>query len=62
LDWFIDGWLLSPRRLTFIAQIDKMDGITKIARDMFYWFCGVVRMDRNSKESKKEALAKAIKW
>ena len=60
LDWFIDGWLLSPRRHTFIAQVDKMTGIKRFFRDLLYWICGVIKVNRNDKDSKKMALAKAI--
>ena len=60
LDWFIDGWVCTPRRFTFIAQIDKMTGVKKFFRDLLYLYAGVVRMDRNDKESKRRALAKAI--
>ncbi len=60
LDWLIDGGLLSPRRHVFIAQVDKMTGTKKFFRDLLYWVCGVVTVDRNNKESKKAALATAI--
>jgi len=60
LDWFIDGWLLTPRRFTFIAQIDKMTGTKSLFRDLLYLYAGVVRVDRNDKESKRQALVGAI--
>ena len=60
LDWFIDGWLLSPRRHTFIAQVDKMTGTKRFFRDLLYWVCGIIKVDRNDRESKKIALARAI--
>lgn len=60
LDWLIDGWILTPRRFTFIAQVDKMAGVKKFFRDILYWYADVIRVNRNDKESKKAALAKAI--
>lgn len=61
LDWFIDGWILTPRRFTFIAQVDKMTGVKKFFRDLLYFYADVIRVDRNDKNSKKQALEKAVK-
>jgi len=61
LDIFIDGWVCTPRRFTFIAQIDKLTGVKGFFRDVLYLYTGVVKVNRNDKDSKRRALVKAKK-
>jgi len=60
IDWSIDGAIMTPRRYTFIAQIDKMTGVKKILRDLLYLWAGIIPVDRRDRDSKKKALARAI--
>jgi 1-acyl-sn-glycerol-3-phosphate acyltransferase len=61
LDWLIDGYLCTPRRFTFIGQVDKMTGMKAFWRDTLYAYAEVVRVNRKDKESKKRAITEAIK-
>jgi 1-acyl-sn-glycerol-3-phosphate acyltransferase len=60
LDWFIDGYFCTPRRFTFIAQIDKMTGKMAMWRNLLYGYAQVIPVDRNDRESKKAAVLRAI--
>lgn len=60
LDWLVDGYVCTPRRFTFIAQVDKMTGMMKFWRDLLYWYAQTIPVDRNDRESKKQAIVKAI--
>lgn len=60
LDWLIDGAVLTPRRATFIAQIDKMKGIKGLMRDLVYLYVGSIPVNRNDRDSKRKALLAAI--
>jgi 1-acyl-sn-glycerol-3-phosphate acyltransferase len=59
LDWFINGYFCTPRRFTFIGQVDKMTGSTAFWRDRLYDYSEVVPMNRKDPESRKQALAEA---
>lgn len=60
IDWLIDGAILTPRRFTFIGQVDKMTGIKGFLRDMIYWWAEVIPVNRNDKEAKKKTITKAL--
>ena len=59
-DWFMCGYVITPRKFTFIGQVDQYTGINGFFRNLFYWYGGIIPINRKSDESKKEALAKAI--
>lgn len=59
IDWLIDGAILTPRRFTFIGQVDKMTGIKGFLRDLIYWWVQVIPVNRNDHESKKRAAMAA---
>ncbi|MFA6375960.1 MAG: lysophospholipid acyltransferase family protein [Candidatus Paceibacterota bacterium] len=59
IDWLIDGAVLTPRKFTFIAQVDKMTGIKGLLRDLLYWWAQVIPVNRNERESKKSAALAA---
>ncbi|MCK4474032.1 1-acyl-sn-glycerol-3-phosphate acyltransferase [Candidatus Parcubacteria bacterium] len=60
LDWFLCGFICVPRRFHFIGQVDMYTGISGISRDILYFLAGVIRLNRKSVESKKEAVNQAI--
>ena len=60
LDWFLDAFFCVPRRCRFIGQVDKYEGFIGFVRDFFYYITETIRLDRESKESKKEAAKEAI--
>lgn len=59
LDWFIDGYFCTPRRFTFIGQVDKMTGGAAFWRDRLYDYSEVIPMNRKDPESRKQALIEA---
>jgi 1-acyl-sn-glycerol-3-phosphate acyltransferase len=61
MDWFMSGYIITPRKFTFIAQVDQYTGFKKMWRNMMYWYGGIVPINRKSVESKKEAISTAIK-
>ncbi len=61
LDWFMSGYIVTPRKFTFIGQVDRYNsGIDGIGRRLMYWYADVIPIDRTSDESKKQALAKGV--
>jgi 1-acyl-sn-glycerol-3-phosphate acyltransferase len=62
LDWMIGCYLCVPRKYTFIGQVDKMSGIKGILRDLTYFWGSTIKVDRNDKNSKEKAAAKAIEF
>jgi 1-acyl-sn-glycerol-3-phosphate acyltransferase len=60
MDLFVDGYLCAPRRFTYIGQVDKIAGFKGFLRDLLYGYAEVIPVDRNDKESKKQAIIKAI--
>jgi 1-acyl-sn-glycerol-3-phosphate acyltransferase len=61
LDWFMSGYIVTPRKFTFIGQVDRYNsGIQGIARRLMYWYADVIPIDRTSDESKKQALIKGV--
>ncbi len=60
-DWFAGGYICAPKKFTFVAQVDQYTGFKKLWRDIIYWWGGVVPIDRKSDESKKQAMARAVK-
>jgi 1-acyl-sn-glycerol-3-phosphate acyltransferase len=61
MDWFMSGYIITPRRFTFVAQVDQYSGFKKMWRNLIYWWGGIIPINRKSDESKKEAIATAIK-
>ncbi len=60
IDWWMSGYIVTPRKFTFIAQVDQYTGIKKFWRNIFYWYGGIIPINRKSEESKKEAIETAI--
>lgn len=60
-DVLADGYLLVPRRFSFIGQVDKYNGIAKLFIRLAYFIFGVIPLDRNSQKSRAEVIGKAIK-
>lgn len=60
LDWLIGCYICSPRKYTFIGQIDRMEGIAKVLRDWMYAYGETIGVNRNDKESKARAILKAV--
>jgi 1-acyl-sn-glycerol-3-phosphate acyltransferase len=61
LDWFIDGYFCTPRKFTFIGQIDKMTGLAGFLRDLMYGYAEVIPVNRKDSESRKQAFANALR-
>lgn len=59
-DVLADGYLLVPRRFSFIGQIDGFGGVIKWFIRLSYFIFGVVPLNRNSQQSRAEAVDKAI--
>ena len=60
LDWFIDGYFCTPRRFTFIGQVDKMTGFMGFLRDLLYGYAEIIPVNRKDGESRKQAFAQAL--
>lgn len=60
-DWFMSGYITTPRRFTFLAQVDQYTGFKKMWRNLIYWWGGIIPINRKSDESKRRAIATAIK-
>jgi len=61
MDWFMSGYIITPRKFTFIGQVDQYTGFKKIWRSIMYFYGGVIPINRKSDESKRKAIATAIK-
>jgi len=61
MDWFMSGYIATPRKFTFIAQVDQYTGFKKMWRNIIYWYGGIIPINRKSDESKKQAIDTAIK-
>ncbi len=60
IDWFIDGYFCTPRRFTFIGQVDKMTGFMGFLRDLLYGYAEIIPVNRKDGESRKQAFAQAL--
>lgn len=60
LDIVACGYVCVPRRFTFIGQVDKGKGAAGMLRDFFYFFGGVIRLNRKDDNSKKQAFNEAV--
>jgi 1-acyl-sn-glycerol-3-phosphate acyltransferase len=61
LDWFMCGYIVTPRKFTFIGQVDRYNsGVEGVGRRTIYWYASVIPIDRTSDESKKQALIKGV--
>jgi len=61
MDWFMSGYICSPKKFTFVAQVDQYTGFKKLWRNLIYLWGGVIPINRKSSESKKWAVDTAIK-
>jgi 1-acyl-sn-glycerol-3-phosphate acyltransferase len=61
MDWFMSGYITTPRKFTFIAQVDQYTGFKKLWRNIIYFYGGIIPINRKSDQSKKDAIATAIK-
>lgn len=61
MDWFMSGYVATPRKFTFIAQVDQYTGFKKLWRNIIYWYGGIIPINRKSDESKRQAIETAIK-
>jgi len=61
LDIIIDAYLCVPRKFHFIGQIDGWKGIMKWPIRVLYFLSGVIPLDRQSDESREDAVKEAIK-
>jgi len=61
MDWFMSGYIATPRKFTFIAQVDQYTGFKKLWRNIIYLWGGIIPINRKSDESKKKAVETAIK-
>jgi 1-acyl-sn-glycerol-3-phosphate acyltransferase len=61
MDWFMSGYIATPRKFTFIAQVDQYTGFKKLWRNVIYLYGGIIPINRKSDESKKQAIETAIK-
>jgi len=59
-DWWMSGYIITPRKFTFIGQVDQYTGWNGFWRNVFYLYGGIIPINRKSDESKKQALAKAV--
>ena len=60
LDIIVCGYLCVPRRFTYIGQVDRYSGFQGFLRDFFYFFGGVIPVNRKDPFSRKTALEKAV--
>jgi len=60
LDIIVNGYLCLPRKFHFIGQIDGWKGVAKWLIRGFYFFSGVIPLDRKSEKSRENALRKGI--
>ena len=49
-DWFMAGYVITPRKFTFIGQVDQYTGIKGFFRNLFYWYGGIIPINRKSDE------------
>lgn len=61
LDQVANGVICVPREFNYIGQIDAYTGLGKIVRDALYFFGGVIRLNRESLESKEKTIERAVK-
>lgn len=59
-DWWMSGYIITPRKFTFIGQVDQYTGWNGFWRNVFYFYGGIIPINRKSDESKKQALVKAV--
>lgn len=60
LDWIISGYLCTPRRFTYLGQVDRYTGSLGFGRGLLYFAAGVIPVNRKDKVSKRIATDKAI--
>lgn len=62
LDILADAYICLPRKFHFIGQIDGFKGPLRWFILFIYFLTGVIPLERQSKDSKKKALKKAIRF
>jgi 1-acyl-sn-glycerol-3-phosphate acyltransferase len=60
-DSFMSGYIITPRKFTFLSQVDQYTGFKKMLRDSVYLWGGVIPVNRKSNESKRQAIETAVK-
>lgn len=60
-DSFMSGYIITPRKFTFLSQVDQYTGFKKMLRNLVYLWGGVIPVNRKSDESKKQAIETAVK-
>jgi len=61
VDWWMSGYVITPRKFTFIGQVDQYTGWKGFWRNLFYFYGGIIPINRKSDESKKQAIAQGVK-
>lgn len=61
MDWLLSGYICTPRKFTFIGQVDQYTGFKGLLRDAVYWCASVIPVNRKNDESKREAISTAVK-
>ena len=62
LDEIALGYICIPRKFRFIGQTDGHKGIFKLVLYAVYSLAGVIQLNRNDSESKKEVLERAVDY
>ena len=62
LDEIANGYICVPRKFHFIGQTDRYTGLNKLMLYIIYFICDVIRLNRESKESKKRVLRQAVEF
>lgn len=60
VDSLMCGYLMTPRKFTFLSQTDQYSGFKKILRNTVYCWGGVIPFNRKDSLSKKQAIATGI--
>jgi len=60
VDSLMCGYLMTPRKFTFLSQTDQYSGLKKVLRNTVYCWGGVIPFNRKDSLSKKQAIATGI--
>lgn len=61
LDQIATAYICLPRRFHMIGQVDRYNkGLSRVLRDLLYFLAGVIRLDRESPESRKKVIEEAV--
>ena len=61
LDEVATSYICVPRRFHFIGQTDSFKEVGRILIHIFYFFTGVIPIDRKNEESRKKVIKEAIR-